>query len=186
MIYNIGKLQPVFRLDIKRKHIALKTPSPNLKGKPKLRFPKHLVKISRALSSQNNGFRLLIWVRISYQTPCLSSLNFRIYNRGLTRRFASIKPQKKRKQGEISPQDESSLSAMRAPSGPCRDMLPKGARPCLSPPPELWRKEPNLARPFPLIFPVSSVCRRLRNGKGHVLPGRDDGGNPAQRQMRPL
>jgi hypothetical protein len=43
-LHYFRKLEPVLRLDIKRKHIALKTPSPNLEDKPQLRFPKHLVK----------------------------------------------------------------------------------------------------------------------------------------------
>jgi hypothetical protein len=43
-LHYFRELQPVFRLDIKRKQIALKTPSPNLEDKPQLRFPKHLVK----------------------------------------------------------------------------------------------------------------------------------------------
>jgi hypothetical protein len=39
--HYFGKLQPVFRLDIKRKQIVFKTQSANLEDKPKLRFPKH-------------------------------------------------------------------------------------------------------------------------------------------------
>jgi hypothetical protein len=43
-LHYIRKLQPVFRLDIKREQIALKSQSLNLEGKSLLRFPKHLVK----------------------------------------------------------------------------------------------------------------------------------------------
>jgi hypothetical protein len=43
-LHYFGKLQPVLRPDIKREQIALKTPPPNLEGKPKFRLMEHLFK----------------------------------------------------------------------------------------------------------------------------------------------
>jgi hypothetical protein len=42
-LHYFGKLQPILRLDIKRKPIILKTQSPNLEDKPKFRLMEHLV-----------------------------------------------------------------------------------------------------------------------------------------------
>jgi hypothetical protein len=43
-LHYFGKLEPVFRLDIKREQIALKAPPPNLEDEPKSRLIKHPVK----------------------------------------------------------------------------------------------------------------------------------------------
>jgi hypothetical protein len=43
-LHYFGKLQPVFRLDIKREQIALKAPPLNLEDKPKSRLTEYLLK----------------------------------------------------------------------------------------------------------------------------------------------
>jgi hypothetical protein len=106
-LHYVGKLEPIFRLDIKREQIALKTQALNLEGKPKFRLVEHLLKNLPGRILAKQGFPVVdLGADFVPHTLLEFSQLSHINNRGLTRRFASIGPQKnykkQEKQGEMS------------------------------------------------------------------------------------
>jgi hypothetical protein len=104
-LHYFRKLQPVCRPDIKREQIALKTQSLNLEGKPEFRLMEHLLKNFPGLIHAEQEFPVVdLGADFVPNTLLEYSQLSHINNRGLTRRFALIGPQKNYKGAGRTPE----------------------------------------------------------------------------------
>jgi hypothetical protein len=100
-LHNLGKLQAIFRLDIKLEQITLITQALNLEDKAKFRLMEHLLKNLPGLILAEQGFPV-VDLGVDFVPHTLLEYSWfshiNIYM-GLSRRFASIGPAKKAKKG---------------------------------------------------------------------------------------